>query len=314
MKSPRQEQDRVSMTARLDHIRLAIPRHSKVVGEGTKAKIHWCIDDGWYKGDEVKDCLMAFMRLANDDSPEAVIEFAERFGVLGVHSNGQIGDPARSPGLPSTVVEDGKRWHTEPVAAWVTYARNARAVLILVEGLRRHSPSQGPFSAAQYLKTNKLSEDTPLDNLPDSLLAFGANYSTHRLVQNLDRLADEGLETQQKWLGHYLTQLWIGRSGLRPCVRWDAEVPTIDLDMTTFLGQSNQDGLWSPFALFSVLCAQLAAATTNAGRYSQCSECGNIFMFKGRKPRRDRARYCSSQCRDSGERRRKRDFAARRRA
>jgi hypothetical protein len=254
------------------------------------------------------------MRLAHDDNPQAILRFAERFGVLGVQTDGRPGYPDESPGLPATVVEDRATWHVEPLTVWMVYANHARALLLLSEALRRQIPALGPIDAGKVLGEAKTLANVSVEQVPADMSARAVYYSVNSLAANLDRVAEHGLATQQQWLGNILSQRWLAQSKLTPCVRWDEEEPTLDLDMTTFLGRSDEDGLWSPFALFSVLAAQLAAAFTNAGRYSQCSMCGALYMPRGRRARLDRSRFCSAECQADGDRRRKREAARRRRA
>lgn len=325
MRHRQTEANWMSTTTRLDEVQLAVPCQLRIVGDGASAHLYWsidegCGDEGWRKGEPVTDCLTAFMRLADDADPQTFLRFAERFGVLGVQADGRPGNPGESPGLPPTVVEDGVTWHVEPLTAWIVYARHARALLLLSEVLRRRITARGPIHAKEMRCTLGALSNVRVEQLSPDMSPLAVSHSVNSLVENLDRVAEHGLATQQQWLGQILSRRWLAQSKLTPIVRWEEEKSTLDLEMTTFLGQSYlgksfEKGLWSPFSLFSVLAAQLAAAFTNAGRYSQCSECGELFMMQGgRRPRLDRACFCSKECRDDGERRRKRESAARRRA
>ncbi len=120
---------------------------------------------------------------------------------------------------------------------------------------------------------------------------------------------------QRVSLATAVTSLWLNRSHLTPRLTWEGDAPVLDLDVTTFMGQSHDAGAWSPFALFSVLTGQLVAALSNAGRYARCSTCGEFYPMNGdRRARLDRSRFCSTFCRQEGDRKRKRESAARGRA
>lgn len=320
------EANRMTTTTQLDKVRPAVPCHLRIVGEGASAHLYWSINEGWRQGEPAADCLTAFMRLAREDDPQAFLRFAERFGVLGLQANGRPGNPDKEGCLPPAVVEDGVTWRVEPLAAWDVYARHARALLILAGALRQRVAALGPIDAGTVLRNARALNDVWVGQLPSDMRPLTVSHSVTSLARilnrvekrgltgNLERVAEHGIATQQQWLGNLLSQRWLAHSYLTPCVRWDDQKPTLDLDVTTFMGQSYEEGPWSPFALFSVLAGQLAAAFTNAGRYSECSECGVLYIPSGRRARTDRARFCSEECRTEGDRRRKRDAAARRRA
>lgn len=307
------EMNRVSLATRLDEMRLAVPRKVRVVGDGDSAVLQWSIDEGWRQSAPLQDCLTAFMRLAEAHDPQPFLRFAERFGVLALQKNGQPGNPNMSPGLPPSLVDNEGTWRVEPLAAWAAYARHARALLLLGGALRRQIAALGPIDAGKVLGDAKALTNVSVEQFPPDMVALPVRYSVNSLVFNLGRVGKQGLTTQKQWLANVLSQYWLAQSNLTPFVRWDGEAPTLDLELTTFMGRSDAEGIWSPFALFSVLAGQLAAAFTNTGRYSQCSECGELFMQSGRRPRLDRARFCSGQCQAAGARRRKREAASRRR-
>lgn len=311
----------VSTMTRLDAVRLAVPASIRLVGSGESACLYWSIDDGWKQGEPVTDCLSAFMRLARSDDPREFLRFAERFGVLGIRADGRPGHPTQSPNLPPTVVEDSVTRHVEPIAAWTIYARHAICLMVLAEALRRQITALGPINANKVLADAGKDlydangpRDVPLNQVPNEMFGIVTSYSVSSLVHNLDRLSEHGLATQQLWLANALTWSWLEPSSLTPRVRWEGPEPVLDLDVTSFMGQSDEAGPWSSFALFSVLAGQLAAAFTNAGRYSQCSVCGELFMQRRRRARMDRSRFCSPPCEREGELRRKRKSAAKRRA
>ncbi len=304
----------VTTTTRFDETRLAVPRRIRLVGDGTSASLHWSIDGGWQHGEPVMDALTEFLRLVSADDPRAFLRFAERFGVLGIQEDGRPGDPKGSPGLPSIVEEEGVRWHVEPLAAWKVYARHARAVVILSEALRRQVPALGPIDAERFLRDAGMRDDDPWKTLPSAMVRFAVGYAMGNLSHNLNRAREHGLDVQRVSLATAVTSLWLNRSHLTPRLTWEGDAPVLDLDVTTFMGQSDDAGAWSPFALYSVLAGQLVAAISNAGRYARCSICGEFYMPGERRARLDRSRFCSNDCQLQGDRKRKRESAARRRA
>ena len=96
----------VTTTTQFDETRLTVPRRIRLDGDGTSTSLHWSIDDGLKQGEPVTDVFTAFLRIASADDPRAYMQFAERFGVLGVQADGRPGDPEASPGLPLTVEEE----------------------------------------------------------------------------------------------------------------------------------------------------------------------------------------------------------------
>lgn len=307
------ESNRLETRTRLDEVRLAVPRQLRIVGDGASARLLWSIDNGWQQGEPASGCLQAFMRLAHGDDAQSALRFAERFGVLGVQADGRPGKADESPGLPPQVVENGATWRVEPLVAWFVYARHARALLVLVEALRRRIAALGPIDAAKVLREARALDGVPVEEFSAGMARL-TSYSVASLMLNLDRLMEHGLATQRLWLGHVLTLTWLEQSSLKPCLRWNGPAPALDVDMASIMDRSRHVGLWSPFALFSVLASQLAAAFTNGGLYAQCSACGEFFMPGNRRARKDRSRFCGVECRLDGERRRKRESAAKRRA
>lgn len=298
----------------LDTARLAVPARIRVVGDGSAAQLHWSTDEGWRHSAPMAGCLEAFLRLASTDDPRVYLGFAERYGVLGLQAEGRFGDAHHpSDGLPPVLVDDGARWHAEPLTAWTLYARHGRALVLLAEALRRRVASLGPIDARAVLAGAGALTDVPVDTLPPDMVAVGSRYSVRSLVLNFDRCAGHGLEVQRVWLGNTLTWSWLNQATLVPRLDWSGAEPTLDVAVAPYMGGSDADGPWSPFALGSVLAGQLAAAITNAGRYAQCSHCGQLFMPAGRRARLDRRRFCSPACRLHGERQRKREHATRRR-
>lgn len=300
----------VTTTTRFDESRLAVPRWIRLVGDGTSASLHWSIDGGWQHGEPVMDALTEFLRLVSADDPRAFLRFAERFGVLGIQADGWPGDPEASPGLPSIVIEDGVRWHVESLAAWKIYARHARAVVILSDALRRRVAALGPINAGAVLHDLGVGDDDNLwETLPPAMFHIVVSYAMGNLVHNLNRAREHGLDVQRVSLATAVTSLWLNRSHLTPRLTWEGDAPVLDLDVTTFMGQSHDAGAWSPFALFSVLTGQLVAALSNAGRYARCSTCGEFYVPSDRRPRLDRSHFCSAACRHKGEKKRKRESA-----
>jgi len=180
--------------------------------------------------------------------------------------------------------------------------------------LRQRSPALGPIGGGQVLRGPGRGDDDPWANLPSALVRVAIRYTINNLVHNLDRAGEHGLDVQRELLAHVVTTLWLDRSHLTPRLTWGDDAPLIDLDVTTFKGRTYDDGPWSPFALFSVLAGQLVSAMSNAGHYARCSICGEFYMPSDRRARLDRSRFCSTFCRQEGDRKRKRESAARGRA
>ncbi len=268
-------------------------------------------------------CLMAFMRLADEQDEGQFLQFAQRYGVLGLcHAQNEesrqingvqfwVGDEGsnlqewypgiRDGSLPPTIEPENVdapdariKWYREPIAGWKAYARQARAVVQIAFTLQ-----QGQRAGTEGWQ------------------CFYEDKDAHRL-------AYENLEGQRGVLAHMVSRRWIENAGISLQLHsYSDGVPRLSLETGGFYGPRvkrpkvedqniyRQDGLalgWPRHSLFSTLALQLIAVVYANDRLVQCAQCSTIF------PRQGKHRYCSKVCADAAHREDKRISAAKSRA
>ncbi len=223
----------------------------------------------------VDGCLRAFMRLA-DGSPEDILAFASRWGVLGICADG-VPSSHEVRCQPLGIYEGRLTWGAgwEPLSFWYRYAREARGILNAALRLRNHErvanedwrDIAGPLSEADFE------------------FFFGS-------------LLRDPPEMQQSSLLTYASH-WFQLAGLRPRLYWDdgARAPH------TFLagGDLEFTGVGAPAGfLFAVLAVQLGAALTSPLGLYRCDECGYPYPPQRRRPQSGRGHYCPT-CQGDGQ-------------
>ncbi len=219
------------------------------------------------EGDSV-GMLNRFWRIAR---PQQVVDFADRYGVLGICEHGL---PAphnharpRAPG-DSQVGEcrpqrvgTRERVYFEPIDRWLHYARVARGLLDVAAALHYGDPGARQDWAAIFA-------DDGADTDPDERAIL---LSEPRAVQKgrimLALLVNEWLDMGQVGMSF----VWPFRSGA-------PELPTLAA------------------GTFGLLGMQLALAIARAD-FRRCSSCGMRYPRTGRQPTRTRRNFCND-CKD----------------
>jgi hypothetical protein len=220
------------------------------------------------KGGELRPSpgmLSGFVALADAD-PQAIVDYAAEFGVLGVCAHGDIytacsRDPDTGEVLAAFMDNPAER---EPFDTWRHYSRLAGAILDLGQRLR------GPH--ARRVVADELA---PL-----------VQYGGHHMFPSV---AIAGTVTgARSAVARSLTR-WLhdGDASLR--VRWDQGAATPELQ----IGGDAPDA-----GLFTALGLQLAMACTAAEGLWRCSYCGRLHE-RARPPRPDQNVFCE-ECRRAG--------------
>jgi transposase-like protein len=222
-----------------------------------------------------RSMLNQFVQLAD---AESVLRFARGWGVLALSR-----DEDRRPGG-----EDGNEG-VEPIAAWLAYARRARAVLNIAAALKLNNPGDlndwGEFGifvvSGSYTQTHedfvKAFIDRPDIALGVTLFAMGESPAGN--IQ----AAREAIGTEiGHWLDGWKQERNRGVSDF--ALRWDDVHQRWDL-------QIDYHGL-----LFAAIALQLALVVANADSLYSCSGCGLPYIRsrERKRPKRGWANYCES--------------------
>ena len=232
--------------------------------------------------------LRAFIGLADELEPDAFVEFARRWGVLGLcrhgatrfHEGCDAFNPLGGLQLPSIEVTE---WRSEPLGGWRAKARELRSFLRLSMQLQRNLPGAESDWA------------TVIGHISGAPIPFPSVAST--------------IDDRRSGLASSLSDR-IREAGIVPAMGWDPKQPTPSF----YLRLGQEAPTYIPDALYAVLVAQLVASMGVA--IPECSNCGEPCATgpTERLLRTDRRVFCSNRCRDIVERDRKRIWAAKRRA
>ncbi len=229
-----------------------------------------------------KDVLRKFIRLAKG-SPESILGFAERHGVLNLcfehklaSSHFRLLDDHTPFCFPRRI---------EPIRVWRAYAREAKAIISIASEIRLgRSGNRRDWVDLHIAREDRRSRRFRL--------LKGVNRDGYEPA--FDRVSPEEAQT---WLSRFV-QDWIEEGGLRPKFTWKGKSPEITLG-----GEG----------LFSELARQVAFGVAAADGWVVCTECGSPYS-PSRKPTRDRRNFCPGCGPKAGPKHAKRDQRARDRA
>jgi hypothetical protein len=205
------------------------------------------------------ELLFKFVKLAHA-SPEEILQFARRWGVLRICEHGcpytHNPPPTREP-KDKYWCEPMRNWcgrYYEPIGAWHFYSRQALAMLKIAANLH-----MGNFGRA---------ED------------WDAFYSPHSDGNGNGHGRDIGLD---KFALTSLVNHWLELGNVGPTFDWGDDGPMVSLDLE----------------LFGVLASQLLMTINRTRGIGICSSCGLPFIPINRRPQAGRRNYCQS-CRKRG--------------
>ncbi len=214
--------------------------------------------------------LGAFLRMKDADG---VLKFAQRYGPLALCAHGvpathnpTIDDPVGiDRGLGCRPVrrtaDDGEDEYTEPVAAWLRLAAQARAILDVAASLHHN---RRPDARSWRLAMGYSEDGTGATAAPPTPIDPG-------------RLADcrDWLSVRISW--------WLLFDPPRPAFHWRKPRPDVVLVCGTF----------------GHIALQLAAACAGTADLMRCDGCRQPYIREGRRAQAGRRNYCPD-CRDSG--------------
>lgn len=271
--------------------------------------------EGFVEGAPVDHAIWEFLELR--DAPEtAFLDFAQRYGVLGIRSDG-LPATARRGNYTTNIYPSPRQsdadpevwWFQEPVAAWRMYSVALRTVLSFAIALR-NNPGVALDSVIRDYGIDRYTWEwlglpiasSEKDEVSELYVRWVGFLSPDFILTNLARC---GPKYAQQWLTRHISTTWLEWAGLVPVISWTSGEPR----MTLSLGSHGQAVALPDNMLFSVITAQLAALVTSPqfDRLDQCSVCGKLFV-PGIKPGRHERSFCPDH-KIEGERERKRRWA-----
>lgn len=267
--------------------------------------------EGFREGAPVDQTIWKFVEL-RDAEPDAFVDFAMQFGVLGIRTDGLPGTaPLRDHAvnmLPPVHTENGVTWHRESIEVWRMYAVSLRTVLAFATELQRN-PAVPLDSVIRSYDLGKYSwESFNLPRSTDDDSGISGAFRVWATLLNpgtlLYNLAQTGPDHARAWLSNFISWFWIDYAGLKPIISWEDGATRMTLSLGRHFGAMLPNNF-----LFSVLAAQLTALVTSEEfeRVDQCIVCGKLFV-KAIKPGRHARAYCEDH-KIEGERERKRRWA-----
>ena len=265
---------------------------------------------GFHEGESVEGAMWQFLELIEQPN-EAFEAFAQRYGVLGIRSDGLPATAQLSGEVnpyPEYQNHHGVHWFAESISTWRMYAVALRTVLALATTVR-DSPETSYTEVLQVFGLDRFSWesfDVPMsipgeDTISRLYLRWLEFLSPARLAEFLD---DAQGHDPRFVITSVVTNTWLKYASLVPVIDWREGQSYMALS----LGSTGL-GFYPTNMLFSVLAAQLAALLTSDGfeRLDRCSACGRIFVPAIRPGRHARA-YCDEH-KLEGDRERKRRWA-----
>lgn len=242
----------------------------------------------WETGEKVdpRGMLDAFLTIKGGKD---VVRFARRFGVLAICEHGlpSSHDPTCRPlGMVTHRRADGAWW--EPVAAWLHFVRQARAVLSIAAALYGGQAARRQDWEAAY----------DLERQDWATLYGGDASPVEDLVQEQIAVASGDAEMGRIHLAHLVNE-WLTIGNVRPRVRWDYdhELPRFELTGGTF----------------GLLAAQMMVAISRSHGVAVCSGCGSPYERLARRPKPGQRNFCPGCRKRVAPRVQKRDWRARKR-
>jgi hypothetical protein len=192
--------------------------------------------------------------------------------------------------------------YAETPTAWRRWSAKLGAILHLAVSLHegvRGSPDQ--WAAAAWVPPSRIR--LPKDLPQEVPVIWPEGFDPHYEDDSLDILQKSASE-QAMHLAEIVSRL-AANSGLTPTVEWQQDERGGRYRLTL--------GSHPTAHLLGALVMGLIAVLTSGFGLFRCTECGNLGCSdtEGRRPRRDRSRFCGDECRDIARRRVRRESAQR---
>lgn len=234
-------------------------------------------------------------------SPEAILQFAKKWGVLFIGEDGRPGCKGRST--------TNRR---EPLEAWRYYSRRAHAILNIAAMLKRGKrPDKADWQVLDALGSRITSLGAELGEYPAGFRILASNRlrtwssAQHALVPLSGGpavCADQSSKVQQGIISiEVTTWLILGRVGFA----------------LAFGGERSQLEIYYNGCLFGALALQMALVLAGAKKLYTCSGCGTPYNREQKSPKPGQANFCKACGRkeavSQANQRRKQKMAAARR-
>ncbi len=258
----------------------------------------------WARGSTADQAFWRFVDLAEADDPGHFVDFARRFGVLGLW-------PYKTPkGHPIFGMTYWPPSILEGIQTPFRYAKQVdrkELTRIIQAGVRfmRYEPiSQWRLWAGWLRATIEIAFA-----LRDGRLATQQQWE----ALNVDYPFSTDLASQQTFLARYVQERIVRWSGLAPVVQWGEAGPSVALTLggeeAIYMWRSSIQINWPPNTLYPALVAHLLALLTAGTPMAACTSCGKVHA-RSRRARSDQPAYCSDGCRHKAIKKSKRKSAA----
>jgi hypothetical protein len=235
--------------------------------------IRWRMGDRARFQEVSRDLLDQFILLRDADS---VLHFAKKWGVLSIS-----GDAVLLPG------REWKKQGSEPIAAWLYYARRASAVLNVAAALKQNKLGDlGDWNEFARLVSNPGEKSEVMRWLDDSIGRHGFGLGVS-IIAGLGG-KEERLEKARSVIANEITA-WL------ECWKKDRASGVSDITLRWMDDQKRWDlqidyhGL-----LFPAIALQLALVIADADSLYSCSGCGHPYIRprERKRPKAGWANYC----------------------
>ncbi len=278
--------------------------------------------NGWRIGAPIQDSLWNFVRLEDSDD-NAVLSFAQKYGVLGPCKHKQPG--VHDGCIPLWFIykdQPDQRWYFEQISTWRRQIKMIRSCLAIANALNNDQETRVgdwlTFLARHIFDDHcdrMLSEAVKVTSshvLGKYLDLVGAIYEQIEEIGDqtfmgsaagISKARESFRSNLEKWLvlidqrsllADHLTY-WMDIASLTPTMIWTNGIgrPKVGMNLAGSAGVPPAIGsFWPPNSLYTVLIAQLASVLTSQHGVAYCDSCHNPYEPK--RLRSDRPNYCTN--------------------
>jgi hypothetical protein len=279
----------------------------------------------WAAGASTDLAVWAFLELATESDSERFVDFARRFGPLGLwpYRTGQVNEKGQEIQIFELTDGQGRD-------IWVPS---------IADGIQTPFRYEGPINGSDYRYLNENGLHSMLYEPISEWRRWAGWLGAVLDISQALRLEDVG--TQEQWavigigpdlyakfkyardpkrqrreLASFIQFWFLKWSGLTPVLRWTGEHPSFELafggDHAVKIRRASMQHDWPENSLFPALVGSLLAIVLAGRPVASCAKCGKIHP-RMRKPRSDQPAYCPF-CQPEAIRENKRRSAARTRA
>lgn len=264
-------------------IRTTVPT-SRLVAPGTPdARLEWSSGSRVVSG-RLDDCFQEFLRLADVERDDEIVEFANRYGVMVADRHGPRQESR--PGVACASTHQRQAYGSEPTRVWRLLSHGFRSILSLERGNCGRLIWQGPDALEAFgaLAAARWLNDPPADGIPpsdDDIVSVALReYIRGDICRHASGkcllCVDPVIETILAYAG--VAQIrGVGRK-IRTCLR--LILPGRVLDDTT-----SNEPVWVVDGLLPVLITGLLIYL-HQGEEFECTRCHKVARANLKKPRK----------------------------